>query len=405
MTSLETCTFKPFVSQVVPPKADLDALASGMNLLVGQLENYFRELLASICRDLQQSGSAASFLELSDTPDSYAGAANNFVRVNAGETGLTFFAATLVTTFLQLSDVPNSYAGAGLDVVRVNAAENALEFFTMVFTALGDTPSSYAGFAGSLVSVNATATGLEFSGGAGTSLGSLLTILTRGMFLSSGVAAIGFGNSFTVVIDGATQTVAAPATTSLITSFERVTQTSANAQNRAAGARHSSNRWFRGNSAGFGGFRVRTRIGTTTSIANQRMFIGWFGFAGADFTLTQNPSQQVNIFGVGYDSADTNLFVIHNDGAGAATKVDLGANFPKNSTSVYDIEIWSEPNDTEIHYIVTNLGTGDQASGDISTEIPANTQLLMPYFWLNSGAGGTAVVLNIIHVWWGLFGG
>jgi hypothetical protein len=359
-----------------------------------------------VCADLSTPPSGVTaFTQLSDVPSSYVGEAGKVVRVNATETGLEFFLLQLVTAFIQLSDVPNSYSGQALKVLRVNALESAIEFFTSLFTDLGDVPTSYTGAAGALVAVNAAENGLEFSTSTGTSLNRILTTLTRGMFLSSGAAAVGFGNTFTVVIDGATQAVAAPTTTSLATSFERVTETSANAQNRAAGVRHSSNRWFRGNAAGHGGFRVRTRIATTTAVANQRAFIGWYGFAGADFTLTQNPSQQVNIIGFGYDSADTNWFFIHNDNAGAATKVNLGSGFPVDNSSVFDFEISAQPNASSVEYTVTNVGTGATAGGSISTEIPASTQLLMPYFWLNSGSGGTAVVLCIIHAWFGLFGG
>ncbi len=408
MAGEQTCNLQPFLAKAVPSRVSPEQAASAVQLIVQQLENWLRRFKDAICADLQTPPSGVTrFLELSDAPHSYAGQAGNFVRVNAGATALEFFnlIATLVTTFLQLSDTPGSYAGAALQGVRVNAAETALEFFNRLFTTLTDVPTSYAGAAGALVAVNAAENGLEFSTSTGTSLSRILTTLTRGAFLSSGAGAVGWGNNFTVVIDSATQTVAHPTTTSLATSFERVTETSANAQNRAAGVRHSSNTWFRGNAAQHGGFRMRARIATTTAVANQRAFFGYYGFAGADFTLTQNPSQQINIIGFGYDSAEAVWSFIHNDGAGAATKISLGASFPVDNASVYDIEISAEPNGGSVEYTITNVGTGATAGGSVSTEIPASTQLLMPYFWLNSGTGGTAVVMCIIHFYQGLFGG
>jgi hypothetical protein len=69
------------------------------------------------------------FVDLSDTPASYSGQALQSIRVNAGETGLEFFAGA-ATTFVGLTDTPASYAGQGGQSVRVNVGETALEFFT-----------------------------------------------------------------------------------------------------------------------------------------------------------------------------------------------------------------------------------------------------------------------------------
>lgn len=65
-------------------------------------------------------------------------------------------------SFLDLSDTPNSYSGAATQIVRVNAAETALEFVDHTFLALTDTPSSFSGAGSKLVKVNSGATALEF---------------------------------------------------------------------------------------------------------------------------------------------------------------------------------------------------------------------------------------------------
>lgn len=65
-----------------------------------------------------------SFLDLSDTPNSYSGQATKIVRVNAGETALEF----VDPTFLALTDTPSSFAGAGSKLVKVNSGATALEF-------------------------------------------------------------------------------------------------------------------------------------------------------------------------------------------------------------------------------------------------------------------------------------
>jgi len=65
-------------------------------------------------------------------------------------------------SFLDLSDTPNSYSGQGSKIVRVNAGATALEFVDPTFLALTDTPSSFSGAGSKLVKVNSGATALEF---------------------------------------------------------------------------------------------------------------------------------------------------------------------------------------------------------------------------------------------------
>ena len=65
-----------------------------------------------------------SFLDLSDTPNSYSGQATKIVRVNAGATALEF----VDPTFLALTDTPSSFTGAGSKLVKVNSGATALEF-------------------------------------------------------------------------------------------------------------------------------------------------------------------------------------------------------------------------------------------------------------------------------------
>jgi len=113
---------------------------------------------------------ANTFLGLADTPDSYTGQANKFVKVKATEDGLEFAEAVGgVTTFLGLTDTPDSYSGQAGKFVRVKTTENGLEFspISLRFTDLIDVPNSYSGQGGKVVKVKATEDGLEFSAVAG----------------------------------------------------------------------------------------------------------------------------------------------------------------------------------------------------------------------------------------------
>jgi hypothetical protein len=69
---------------------------------------------------------------------------------------------TIVDEFTDLTDTPGSYAGAANYRVKVNSTPDALEFVDDTFLTLNDTPASYATFGSKFVKVNAGATALEF---------------------------------------------------------------------------------------------------------------------------------------------------------------------------------------------------------------------------------------------------
>lgn len=103
MSNFEICNFEEFVAEVTPQAGSLQDAASAQEILIQQLEGYLARLKAAVCADVQNlqaqidalgPGGATSFLGLSDTPASYAGAAGQVVQVNAGATGLEFAAAS-----------------------------------------------------------------------------------------------------------------------------------------------------------------------------------------------------------------------------------------------------------------------------------------------------------------------
>lgn len=189
------------------------------------------------------------------------------------------------------------------------------------------------------------------------------------------------------------------ATTNLLTSTRRLGQLSASAAGNFTGFRASAFQFFRGNVAGMGGFRFVARWGCSdaATVAGARTFVGM----AAASTTAVDPSTQTNIIGVGTDATDGNLVVMHNDGAGTATRIPLGANFPDHTLSAdaYELALFCAPNDTTIGYQVTRLNTGDVASGTISTDIPASTVLLGPQVMRNNGATALSVGIDLISMY------
>ena len=182
-----------------------------------------------------------------------------------------------------------------------------------------------------------------------------------------------------------------PAATNLATSIRRWRMTSAATSNAAAEDRSTQLQVHRGSAAGRGGFTLMTTIIIGSAAALQRGFFGLMAATGATST-TQVPVNLVNSVGYAWESSETTLRVYHNDGSGTCTVVDLGANFPTNvTTAVYRLMLFCRPNDDRIRYFISREDTGNTAEGELTTNIPANTQFLTPHLYMNNGGTAAAV--------------
>lgn len=94
MTTAEICTIEPFRYQSTPVPGD--AGPSGNQINEQALEDYLNRMRVALCEDIQAlidgggGGGATTFLQLTDTPDSYAGQAGKAVAVKGAEDGLEF---------------------------------------------------------------------------------------------------------------------------------------------------------------------------------------------------------------------------------------------------------------------------------------------------------------------------
>jgi hypothetical protein len=134
---------------------------------------------------------------------------------------------------------------------------------------------------------------------------------------------------------------------------------------------------------------------TGSTNASHRFFMG----LGDTLAPTDvNPSTLLRIAGMGYDSADTEVQFLHNDGTGAATKIALGASFPKPNTDssfAYRLRLYSPPGSTQsLSYEVENLGNGAVASGTVTTNLPAITDLIAPKLY--TSVGGVSAVTGVM---------
>jgi hypothetical protein len=144
----------------------------------------------------------------------------------------------------------------------------------------------------------------------------------------------------------------------------------------STGMRTAYAQWFRGNAAGFGGFFFRIQFGQNINLNGSQKFFGLCASTAVLATTAGAVGALLNMCGMGYDTTDANTgnwFFYRNDGAGTATKVDLGAaNAARATTHGYDLVIYSPPNGTELFVRVVNLHTGVVVlETSYTTDLPA----------------------------------
>jgi hypothetical protein len=165
------------------------------------------------------------------------------------------------------------------------------------------------------------------------------------------------------------------------------TETSSTA-NATAYTYNGSGTVFRGNAAGRGGFKFQGSFGFIEDVSTAPRFFHGLA-APATWVGTADPSSQVNIIGLAIDSTDSNLHLMHNDGSGIATDIDLGANFPWTIGAAYMLTLECAPNGNSVTYVVQRLDDRTKvASGTLSTDLPANTVFLSQMQWASSGPSG-----------------
>lgn len=206
----------------------------------------------------------------------------------------------------------------------------------------------------------------------------------------------------TLTVVGTMSHPAITAGTSLRVATQRAQVLSAATANSASQIRSAAHLCYRGEvfgSAVSGGFFFSCRWGIGSTTALQRVAVGLLNSTGAIAT-TQVISSLTNGFWVGWDSADTTLQFYHNDAAGSATKINLGASFPANDiTAIYELVLFCAPNGSSVTYRVRRLDTGDTATGTITTDMPTASTMLTWNAYMNNGGTAAAVILDCYRMY------
>ena len=217
----------------------------------------------------------------------------------------------------------------------------------------------------------------------------------------------GNGSNAPVVIGAIALTAVGTATLANVTVTNALTRSkrldylvTAAATDAVASLRYGRNMWTLGGA--LGGFRFVCRWGTATGQANSshRAFCGMSSTTAAPTDV--DPSTRINMVGMGWDAADTEVQFLCNDGAGTATKVALGSGLPKPSTDrsvLYELDMYAPPGTGDLTWRVTELISGEVATGNATTNIPVSATLLCPSLYTSVGGVSDVTGLTLSRLY------
>jgi hypothetical protein len=134
--------------------------------------------------------------------------------------------------------------------------------------------------------------------------------------------------------------------------------------------------------------------------SDARYFVGLSNLYQVSNPTNVDPTTLTQTIGVAKLSTSANLFIIHNDGTGTATSVDLGVNYPATSNLyIYDIKITSTGSSSPtssggVYTGVTVRRTTVSTGATISTDytVPGNYPAggINPALWITNNASAVA---------------
>jgi hypothetical protein len=168
-----------------------------------------------------------------------------------------------------------------------------------------------------------------------------------------------------------------------------------------AGIRSTATECWRGNAAGQGGFFYSCRFGLEGAlVAGMRAFVGIQDVITAPTNVDPTTSTTPGKFGMAINTNSGNWNFVTNLTGSAPTVTALGANFPVDLTTLFELTMFAAPNGSQITYRVTNLTTNaTAATGTITTNLPASATFLAPHCWITNNATAAAATLAVSRIY------
>jgi hypothetical protein len=180
--------------------------------------------------------------------------------------------------------------------------------------------------------------------------------------------------------------------------LRRFRYTGAAATNRSTGIQHILNaRLDTINSM----FPVTVSAGMPDGIATAPIVMGLCSNLAVGTALNSaepSTASTLDLIALGADSGDANMQIMHRNGGSstAATKVDLGASFPKAQWNAYELTIYKNNAGTAFLVVVQNLVTKAFTVKVITTNVPRNT-VSYHSIYIRSSWGGVSAALDYIN--------
>lgn len=197
----------------------------------------------------------------------------------------------------------------------------------------------------------------------------------------------------------AASALSTPATSSYLESIRYNRMDTTAGANATIGTISGQVCFWQGNAAGLGGYLYISEMGVQLTNTHMRIACGLFNSATVVSCAT-DPVNLINCIFLGCDDADTNMQIMHNDGAGTCTKTDLGANYPKTTGACYRLTLMQASNTAQVDWQVDRLESAFTSTGSISADFPSNTTFLGPQYVVGNGSvGGAGVRFAIFRLY------
>ena len=139
---------------------------------------------------------------------------------------------------------------------------------------------------------------------------------------------------------------------------------------------------------------------STGQAATTRAFCGFTSDLTAPTDV--DPSTLTDVLGMGWDTADNSVQIMHRTGSGTTQKESLSAvTFPVptvNDTTTYLFEIYCPPNGSTVSWRLENPGLNVYDSGDLSSDLPASTTMLAPRVQMSVAGVSSVIGIAFMHM-------
>lgn len=212
---------------------------------------------------------------------------------------------------------------------------------------------------------------------------------------------IGFPGAPTYVGTVTARTISAA---SFFASVKRLGFLSAATAGANAHARFTTAQYLRGNTAGMGGFHAIHRFGVSdaATVAGAGMFLGFTATTG-QIANSANVVTLANTCGVGQIPTSNNLHIVTNRSQAAGYVVDTGLACNVGNTYIYDVSIFTPPNENDVKFVITNIANTAQTFSTTitanSTNLPMGNTLLTWQSWRSNGGAASAVGLDLVSLY------